>query len=65
MTETLVRIEAPHFVAGLTAANGRVIRVAPILAYMIGWEGRQVAWYCSRKGWRWQALPHNDHDLPS
>lgn len=34
---TLIRIVAPHFVAGLEASD-RVVRAAPILRYMIHWE---------------------------
>lgn len=48
---TLVRITAPHFCAGLEAEGGRVVRTAPILRYMTGWDGRQVAGYCARKHW--------------
>jgi hypothetical protein len=50
---TLVRIEAPHFVAGIVAENGRVVRTAPILHYMLGWDGRRVAAYVRAKGWAW------------
>ena len=35
---------------------GRVARAAPILAYMLGWTGRQVADYCRRKGWQWERV---------
>jgi hypothetical protein len=51
---TLIRIEAPHFVAGATCggANEVVRRAAPIVAYMKGWSLRGVYDYCSRKGWK-------------
>jgi hypothetical protein len=43
----LVRITAPHFVAGLEASGGVVVvRVVPIINYMLGWDGRMVARYC-------------------
>jgi hypothetical protein len=54
MAETLVSIEAPHFNAGLVAEGGTVKEAAPILRYMIGWTGKQVADYCRRKGWTWE-----------
>ena len=57
---TLVRIEAPHFVAGLDAEGGRVVRAAPIVRYMIGWDGRRVARYCASKGWAWTAQPYDE-----
>lgn len=52
----LVRIVAPHFVAGLVADGGRVVEAAPILRYMLGWTGSQVARYCRRGAWRWERL---------
>lgn len=56
MTESLVRIEAPHLVAGVVAVGGRVVEAAPILGYMLGWSGIDVADYCARKGWSWERL---------
>ena len=55
---TLVRIDAPHFVAGLEAEGSHVVRAAPILRYMTGWDGRQVATYCATKGWSWTTHPY-------
>lgn len=52
----LVRIVAPHFVAGIVARNGRVVRAAPILGYMRGWDGAAVASYCDRKDWAWEVV---------
>jgi hypothetical protein len=54
--DVLIRIEAPHFVAGIEARDGRVVRTAPILAYMLGWDGARVAQYAKRRGWTWQRL---------
>lgn len=48
----LLRIEAPHFVAGLVVEEGRVKSAAPILRYMVGWTRSRVAFYCHSKGWR-------------
>lgn len=53
---TLVRIVAPRFVAGLVAVDGHVVIAAPILRKMIGWDGRQVATECARKGWTWERV---------
>lgn len=52
---TLVRIVAPHFVAGLEF-DGVVTRTAPILRYMRGWDDRRVRLYCARKGWKATAI---------
>jgi hypothetical protein len=51
----LLRIEAPHFVAGLETGPGRLVtRPAPIVGYMRGWSVRRVISYCRRKRWRLQ-----------
>lgn len=52
----LIQITAPHFCAGLVAKDGRVIRAAPIIKYMRGWTGQQVADYCREKGWHWERI---------
>ena len=52
----LVRIVAPHFVAGLEHDNDRVRRVAPIIKYMLGWTPRKVWDYCQSKGWKYKTL---------
>lgn len=49
MALTLVRIVAPHFVAGL-GTDGTVRRTANILAYMAGWPDDRVREYCKQKG---------------
>jgi len=49
----LLRIEAPHFVAGLEVNERmRVIRAAPILAWAMGRDFETVANTLNRKGWR-------------
>lgn len=52
----LIQIDAPHFCAGLVAENGKVCETAPILSYMVGWDGLRVADYCRRKGWKWERV---------
>lgn len=53
VNETLISIDAPHFNAGIVARDGRVVAAAPILNYMLGWDGAKVADYCRGKGWAW------------
>lgn len=48
---TLLRIVAPHFVAGVFTDGALVRDAAPILAYMVGWTRAQFATYVRRKGW--------------
>jgi len=54
---TMIRIEVPHFVAGVVLRNGRVVRAAPILQYMMGWRQPRITEYCYKKGWK-----HDDND---
>ena len=44
-----IRIEAPHFVAGLDLENKRA---APIISYMLKWNAARIFAYCSKKGWK-------------
>lgn len=49
---SMIRIEAPHFVAGAVLdERGFVVRAAPIIRYMIGWPEIKVYNYCRRKSW--------------
>lgn len=47
----LLRIVAPHFVAGAIIENGLVVRCAPILNYMRGWGVAKVEQYAKGKRW--------------
>ncbi len=44
---TVVRIIAPHFVAGIVQGGA----VAPIIHYMKGWTLREIRDYCQKKNW--------------
>src|SRR3546814_6949836 len=59
LSASLVRIEAPYFVAGVETENGVVIRAAPILSYMRGWEADRVLSYAVRKDWAANQLKEN------
>lgn len=49
----MVRIVAPHFVAGIVRGG----LVAPIIRYMKGWTLAQIKAYCERKGWAVEVMP--------
>ena len=56
------RIVAPHFVAGGTAENGKVLggrRIAPIIRWMAGKDWSKMKGYCKRKGWQVEEI-HED-----
>jgi hypothetical protein len=48
---TLVRVAAPHFVAGFET-DGIIRRTAPILKYLVGWEDDRARAYFAKKGWK-------------
>jgi len=48
----LVSIDAPHFNAGIVIERGFVVRAAPILGYMVGWDHERASAYLGGKGWR-------------
>lgn len=47
----LIRIIAPHFVAGFET-DGIVRRAAPIIKYLIGKTDDEVQEYIRHKGWK-------------
>ena len=52
----LVRVVAPHFVAGFET-DGIVRRTAPILKRMLGWSDDRARKYITSKGWRASVVP--------
>lgn len=51
MEEVLIRVVAPHFVAGLVLRAGRVVLAAPILRWATGKPEDFLVTYFERKGW--------------
>jgi hypothetical protein len=47
----LIRVVAPHFVAGFES-DGIVQRAAPILKYLVGKSDDEARTYIKRKGWQ-------------
>jgi hypothetical protein len=52
MTERLIRVVAPHFVAGLVMVGGHCALAAPILRWALGKDAGELRAYFQRKGWR-------------
>jgi hypothetical protein len=61
-SERLIRVVAPHFVAGFIT-DGAVTIAAPILKYMIGWSDDRARSYIATKGWVAHVVrsPAGDH----
>ena len=53
MSDSMLRITAPHFCAAVRLAADRdcVVETAPILKYMMGWPVHEIAAHCQRKRW--------------
>jgi hypothetical protein len=56
----LVRVVAPHFVAGMLVDGDRVVRAAPILKWAIGKNRDFLRTYFRNKGWKATILPESD-----
>jgi hypothetical protein len=48
----MLRIVAPHFVAGVEPG----VVAAPIVSYMRDWSPERVRAYCARRGWQVEAI---------
>lgn len=57
----LVRVVAPHFVAGIEFARGKVSEAAPILAWAKGKSEDEMRAYFKRKGWRASVINAQTH----
>lgn len=49
---TLLRVVAPHFVAGIVTDGESVREAAPIMAYMLGWDATRFRAYVRQKSWK-------------
>jgi hypothetical protein len=49
-------VTAKHFVAGLIARDGIVVRAAPILRRFVGVDGRTFAAVCKQLGFTWEIV---------
>ena len=48
----MIQITAPHFCAAVVMEGDKVIRCAPIVSYMKGWNTNALVTYCRHKGWQ-------------
>src|SRR5690348_17203699 len=47
-----VQVDAGVFCGGLVIVNNRVVKAAPILGNMLGWQAENALSYCKFKGWK-------------
>ena len=47
----MLRLTAPHFVAGVILNEGLVTEAAPVVGYMLGWPFPRVRAYAISKRW--------------
>jgi hypothetical protein len=55
--KVLVRVVAPHFVAGLIMRDDVCVEAAPILRWALGKSRDELRAYFARKGWRASIVP--------
>lgn len=60
--KTLLQIKAPHFTAGVVIEDGKVVRAAPIVSYMMRWTKARVLNYCAGK--KWEVVVVADDEAP-
>jgi hypothetical protein len=53
----MIVLSAPTFTAAVVLENGIVVRAAPIVAYMMGWDRRRVLGYAHKRNWRSSEMP--------
>jgi hypothetical protein len=56
---TLIRVVAPHFVAGFETDGGIIRRAAPIIKYLVGKTDDEARDYIKVKGWKASFIPEN------
>lgn len=56
--ERTYQIIAPHFCAGLVVRERHVVKPAPIVKYMRGWEMTLVRAYAHQRGWKVTEVCH-------
>jgi hypothetical protein len=57
LTSLLVRVVAPHFVAGLVMQGDRCTHAAPILAWAVGRSRKALQAAFARQGWTASVIP--------
>jgi hypothetical protein len=58
----LLRITAPHFVAGIIVSTTFMNHCAPILGYMKRWNMEHILSYCEKKGWKCERIDKEGRD---
>jgi len=61
VTEILVRVVTPYYVAGIVLSNDTVIAAAPILKWTIGKKREWLRRYFNDKGWKASVVVEREH----
>ena len=51
VSDELIRVVAPHFVAGIILRDGIAVETAPILKWAMGKSRSELCDYFAKKGW--------------
>jgi hypothetical protein len=64
LTGDLVRVVAPHFVAGIIVRDGKCVTAAPILRWAIGKTRDELRAYFASKRWDARIIAANAKNPP-
>ena len=57
---SLYQVKSDYFVAGFCTANHKVVKVAPIIKYMKGWNLSRALEYAKSKGWKTEKVKRHE-----
>lgn len=52
----MIWIKSSYFTVGIEVKNDKVVKIAPIVKYMYGWDRQKVIDYCVSKQWYYEIL---------
>lgn len=52
----LYRVEAPHYVAGFEAVNGKIVKAAPIIHWAYKKSLKEVLNYLKKKNYKYEII---------
>ena len=54
MTEYILRVVAPHYCAGAIFIDGKCVKAAPIIKWMVGKPPQETKRYLLKKGYKYE-----------
>lgn len=57
---TLIQIKSSYFCCGILVQSGKIVKAAPIVKYMIGWNGKRFKQYCNKKKFTYEMVSNRN-----